>query len=393
MCGGSEPAAPDPYATADAQYKYNSQAATDTARINAVDQYGPYGSTTFQRNADGTPASQTVTLSPQVQQWLDSQFGASTKLQDATSRQLDYLPSDKFQLPTGSADEYSRQAFGDAVLDPSNFDTSQIAAASYEQAKAQFQPDLDAARKAKGIELANRGINPGDEIYNDEMDRIDRQANTAYSSAARQAGLDAGNEQTRAVNNAVTARNYGSNTYQTGLANQLLERNQPFSEAAALMGTTPQFQTPSYMNTSAVNVASPDYQGTVNANYAQASKNAQANNPWNTIGSIGAGLAGNTALFCDEDLKEEREPADGEAILMSFRKMPVENWEYTDEAQEGLGLPPGRRTGPMAQEYGEAMGEDPEAKTIDIGDAIGKLMAAMRGLEERTHHLRPQEAA
>lgn len=390
MCGGSKPKAPDPEQTAASQYKYNSQAAKDSAALNAVDQFGPFGSTTYQRRPDGTPLSQTVNLSPEVQSWLDSQFGSATKLQDATSRQLDYLPTDKFQLPTGTdATGYARDAFGDAVIDPSNFDTSKIANTSYEQAKSLFQPDIDDARKRTEIQLAQRGLNPGDSAYQAEMDRLDRQANNAYAGAARQAQLDAGNEQSRAIGNAVTARNFGSNTYQTNLANQLLERNQPFSEAAALMGTTPSFQTPSFMNTAASNIGAPDYAGLVSQNYQAQLQAANGRN--SALGGIGAAIAGPLAkaasplIFSDERLKEDIEPMgedDGEAILMSIQKMPVSEWQYKPEASEALGLDGERHMGPMAQDYSAAFGGD--GSTISLPDAVGKLMMAIKALEKRT---------
>jgi hypothetical protein len=386
MCGGAEaPEAPDPYATAEAQYLYEVKAAKEAAKLNAIDQFGPMGSTTYQRGADGTPTSQTVNLSPQVKAWLDSQFGSATKLQDATSKQLDYLPQDKYALPGGkSADQYAREAFGDEMLDPSRMsDTSEIARASYDSQKAMFAPDIDAARKQTEIRLAERGISPGDEIWRDEMDRIDRQANAAYEGASRSATLDAGNEQTRRVNAATQARNYGSNSYQTDVSNELLERNQPFAEAGALMGTTPQFQTPSFMNTGQQDVKAPDYQGAVNANYnaRMGQYNANQTQKQNMMGSI-AGLAGSAIqMFSDEDLKEDREAADGEAILAAFRGMPVDDYRYKEGAREAFDLPE-KRTGTMAQDYAEEFGGD--GHMIDVGDAVGKLMAAVKALDART---------
>ena len=362
--------------------------------MNSLDQFSPFGSTTFQRREDGTPISQTVTLSPQMENWLNSQFGASTKLQDATSRQLDYLPTDQFKLPTGtSADDYATQAFGSAVIDPSNFDTSKIAQTSYDQARSLIQPDIDSARKAAEIQLAQRGVNPGDEAYNAEMDRIDRQANTALAGAARQATLDAGNEQTRAVNNALTARNFGNNQYQQNLSNVMLERNQPFADAAALMGTTPSFQTPSFMNTTAQNVSAPDYMGAVNSNYQ--AQVQQANNSNNAMGGILGSIAGPLAkgaagmIFSDEDMKEgieEQDEGDDETVLMLISGMPVSEWQYKPEAQEGLGLDDDRHVGPMAQDMAERFGGD--GSTIDITSAIGRLMQAVRGLERRTSGMR-----
>lgn len=593
------PKAPNPNATADTQYEYNRQAALDQAMLNAIDQYGPYGSTIWARRPDGTPYAQSVTLSPEVQGWLDSQFGASTALQNAAQQQLGYLPTDKFALPTSpDAREYAAQGFGEKALDYSQFadplagdmyqstkvgagqttpidfastqqsysspyreqqygqqvnaqnynpvgyesrfneqaltqapGTQNIANTFYEQAVSRFQPQLDEARKAKSIELAQRGIPVGSEIYKDEMNRLDRSANQAYSDAARQAELAAGQEQSRlygqnlssaqfgasenqrgisdaqfAANLGMTeeqfraqfgsgedarrlanqqfaaqfgsgenqrnvadtqfgsqfgqsedarqfnqalqsagyydqgdltrrqfqsaedarmagadlsnrqflgtqenqqfnrlaqALGYGSGQYQTNLSNQLLERNQPFAEAAALMGTSPNFQTPSFQGATPTSVAAPDYAGLVSNNYNQAMNaynNAQTNSATNlsglmgAAGKIGAGIAGNYgAIFSDENLKEDREPADGEHILALMSTMPVDNYRYKDGAQAALGVPE-RRTGPMAQDYAERFPEGSDGRRIDIGDTIGKLMAAMKALDRRTQQLSPRMA-
>lgn len=360
-------------------------------RMGSLDQYSPFGSTTYERGPDGLPTSQTVSLSPEVQSWLDSQFGASAGLSDAALKQIGYLPEDRFELPTGpSATDYATGAFGTELLDPSSFsDLSDISQTSYDQAKSLFEPDIENARNQMEVQLAQRGIPVGSEIYNKEMDRLDRSANQAYSGAARQAKLDAGNEQSRRFNTALQGQTFGQNQYQTNLSNDLLERNQPYAEASALLGTNPSFQTPSFMNTPTQAISSPDYQGQVNANYqAQLDKNKGL---WNTIGSIGSAFAGSQAgsaalaalpLLSDEDMKEDREPVDGEVVLASFREMPIDEWSYTDEARMDHGVPGGRHIGPMAQDWQEQFGGD--GKTIPVVDALGRLSAAIKALDKRT---------
>lgn len=460
MCGGSDdappaPAAPDPWETAAAQYEYNSQAAHDSAYLNAVDQYGPYGSTIFARRPDGTPYAQAVQLAPEVQDMLDAQFGAGTALNQAAARQLGFLPQDRFRLPTApSSRDYATEAFGERTLDSDRFadplagdfvhaqsvdlaqapSTQDIASTFYNQAKSRFQPDLDEARKAKEIELARRGIPIGSEIYNDEMNRLDRNQNNLYSDAARQAELAAGQEQSRLFgqnlstaqyggqeqgrlqsadlanrgflgtqqnqqfNQLLSALGFGSGEYQQNLANTLLERNQPLQEYAALTGASPQFQAPSFMNTAALNVQAPDYTGVVNNNFAQQSANwrqqsanaAQDNGFMGSLlgpiaGGVGKAIGGGVGIFSDEDMKEDREPADGEAVLAAFREMPVDDYGYREEAQAAYGVPE-HRTGTMAQDWQREFGGD--GKTIDLGDAVGKLMAAMKALDRRTAGMR-----
>ncbi len=381
----------DPVATANAQYQYNKQAAIDSAKYNAVDQYGPFGSTTYQRRDDGTPISQTINLSPQTQQWLDSQFGAATALQDATQKQLGYLPTDRFALPTNkSGTDYATEAFGSDLMNrmPSS---GNIAQTSYDQAMAMIQPDLEAARKAKGIELVNRGIPVGSEIYNSEMTRLDTNEANARNSALRQAQLDAGNEETRQINAALAARGYGSNAYQQNLSNVMLERNQPYAEAAALMGTTPTFQTPTFMNTSALRIQSPDYTSTVNNNAAMqnAANNSSKSGLYSALGSIGSAALGSNTLmgkiFSDEDMKEDRHESDGESILVAFRDMPIDNYRYKDGPRKMFGLPE-HRTGPMAQDYAEKFPEGSDGHMIDLGDFVGKLASAVKALDARTRN-------
>ena len=438
MCGSSPPPQPDPFKTAEAQYGFEKRAAEDALRLNAIDQFGPFGSTTYQRDAEGLPTSQTVDLSPDVQNWLDSQFGASTALQSAAQNQLGFLPQDQFKLPNSpDARGYAAQAFGDQAIDPSRFvdplagdlyqqsgvgleqpgSTQDIASTFYDQARSRFQPDLDDQRNQLEVSLAQRGIPVGSEIYNTEMDRFDRNQNNLYSDAARQAELAAGQEQSRQFgqnlstaqyggqdqqrlqsadlanrgflgtqqnqqfNQLQNALQFGRGEYQTDLSNQLLERNQPYAEAAALLGSTPTFQTPSFQNTASQGVAAPDYSGLVNNNYAQqmAQHNADNSGFFGALGSIGSAVA--PMIFSDENMKEDRSPADGEMILASFREMPVDDYAYKPEAQEMFGLPE-RRTGTMAQDYAEHFGGD--GKTIDVGDAIGKLMSAMKALDART---------
>jgi hypothetical protein len=121
--------------------------------------------------------------------------------------------------------------------------------------------------------------------------------------------------------------------------------------------------------------------GGVNQSYANqmAQYNANQANKQGMMKSIG-GVAGTIAMMSDEDTKEERSEADGEAILAAFRGLPVDDYRYKDEAQEEFGLPE-HRTGPMAQDYAQTF--DGDGRTVDLGDAVGKLFAAVKALDAR----------
>lgn len=350
MCGSSisMPAAPDPAATAQAQYGYSKKAAEDALKMGSINQYGPYGSTTYQKDPKtGLPISQTVDLSPGVQEWLDKQFAVSGGLDQAAINQLGNMPTDKFSLSSIPS-------------------TDAIAQTAYQRQVDLMKPQFNEATNAMEVNLANRGIPVGSEIWNNESNRLERSQDAALKGAAQDATLLAAQEQQRLLGNAVT------------------EREMPFKELASYLGTSPNFQTPDFMKTPTVNMQSPDYTGLVNNNYNQAMNqyNIAQQGLWSGI--AGLGRAAMPLIFTsDKNLKEDRKPADGESILMILRDMPVDDYRYKDEAQKEMGLPE-HRTGPMAQDYEEAFPEGSDGHMIDIADVVGKLLGAVKALDRRT---------
>jgi len=108
----------------------------------------------------------------------------------------------------------------------------------------------------------------------------------------------------------------------------------------------------------------------------------------NVFGQI---LGGVGAIFSSEDLKENRSPADGEELLTAFRDVPVDDYDYKPEAQAALDLPESR-TGPMAQDYEGAFGgQGSDGTMIDGPDLLGKALAMLKALDDRTRHLAPTE--
>ena len=100
---------------------------------------------------------------------------------------------------------------------------------------------------------------------------------------------------------------------------------------------------------------------------------------------LGGGLALASKLpWSDERMKEDRTPADGEQILSAFEKLPVDDYKYKEEFQDKLALPE-ERTGPMAQDVAQLFGpEASDGSRIDMADVMGKIMAAIKALDERT---------
>lgn len=101
---------------------------------------------------------------------------------------------------------------------------------------------------------------------------------------------------------------------------------------------------------------------------------------------LGAGATiGGAFLMSDKKKKKKiKDVSDkGEEVLGAFSKLPIDSYEYKDDAVDQYGVPPGPRLGPMAQETPGKLGGVGNAG-LDMGNAIGALMLAVKALEQRT---------
>lgn len=349
MCGGSKPSAPDPAQTANAQYGYNKQAMLDTLKYNTLNQTNPYGSVTWQRDANGVPTGQTISLSPDVQNWLNNQFGLSSGVGSAALSQVGNLPTSPFSLSNIPS-------------------TADIAQGLYKQSSDLLKPQFDQQTNALNVQLAQRGLPIGSEASDLATKQLQANQNTALTNAANNATAAAGQEQQRQIGNALT------------------QYMLPYQQLQTLEGLTPGYSLPSFQSTPTVQEASPDYTSTVNNNYAQQMKQYTNDQQglWSGVSGLGSALIGAKPwTWSDENLKEDRSPADGESILMILRGMPVDDYRFKDEAQEALGVPE-HSTGPMAQDLQEAWPETSDGHTVNISAVLGKALAAIKALDART---------
>jgi hypothetical protein len=253
--GSSAPTAPtppDPYKTAGAQAGQNVQSAIANSYLGNVDQYGPYGSTTYSQTGDFYDMTgpdgrkykiprfaQTTTLSPEQQQLYEQQTRIGTSLNDLalsqTQRLADHLgrPIDASGLPQVSSDvSADRQRVEQALFDRLN-------------------PQLDRDRTALENTLVNQGFQRGTEAFTNAMDQFNRQVNdqrlavTARGLQEHQglAGMEQANRQ-------------------RALQEMLALRNQPINEISALMGGG-QVHLPSAQGYQGGNIAAADVAGSV----------------------------------------------------------------------------------------------------------------------------------
>jgi hypothetical protein len=240
--GPSAPPAPDPVATANAQASANKEAVRESAKVNAVDIYNPYGSTVYERNADGTPKAQRTTLSPGSQYIYDRQQEIGAKLADTANNRVNGivqspytnagLPYDPRSYDTSTLPTYqgqqtrgpqlpqqkqaSRGFFGFGVSAPPNptapdrnFATSipavpqgdyafgvrpprtesprTVGNSIYEQAVTRLNPRFEQEERRFEQTMANRGLPITGEAYRTARADFDRNRNDAYNDAVYRA--------------------------------------------------------------------------------------------------------------------------------------------------------------------------------------------------------------
>lgn len=175
-------------------------AAAATAAGNKTNVNTPNGSLTYSPGANGTWNAD-VQLSPAQQQ-----------LQNQT---------DKTSLGLAGLQDQATGRVGQSLNTP--WDSSGYAKApvnagttGQDAIMARLQPQQDRDQASLNNRLANQGIMPGSEAYNNEQDTFNRSKNDAYSQAALQ-GI-----------------NLDTNAHQQGMQEQSFLRSQPLNELNAL---------------------------------------------------------------------------------------------------------------------------------------------------------------
>ena len=357
----SPPKPPDYTKLVQEQSKANLEALVKSAGINAVDVYAPWGSTTFERNPDGTPKSQNINLSPEQQ----ALFGLQTNLAQA--------------MAGGAVDAYRRIPTGEFNFNglpgaPGQGDFTQwgnqISDAQYQRAMDLMRPEFDRRRNELEQRLADRGLPMSGENYQGEMSRFDRAVNEAQLGAARDALLSSGNEQSRMFGLAQTSRD-------KAIAEALMQRNQPYNELAMLQGG-PQMPLPNQQQLPAYQLQPADTMGAANMVYqGQMNRyNAQmANYQSNMQGLMGLAGAG-LSLFSSIDYKDRI--GEAPAVLEGLKALPVDVWAYKWDGKPHIGV--------YAEDFASTFGLG-DGKTIDAVDAIGVLFKAVKELAAKVDAL------
>lgn len=277
-------AAPNPTTTAAAQTASNQQTAITQQELNQTNQVNQNGTSTYQQtgtNADGTPQfTQTTSLSAPNQAIFNTNQGTEQNLATAGN-----------ELSANASKQLST---------PFSVDQS-IADKIDSIGKTQLDPMWAANDSAQAATLANQGVTPGSEAYNNAMVSYNAGKNSSYNQLFLQGDAQAESE---------------------SLANQ----NETINQLSALESGS-QVSTPTFSSTPQTSVAGTDVAGITQNAYADENQQAQqsvaANN--SMMGGL-FGLAG-TAATAGIKYSDRRLKTEVTRVGTGARGLPI--YEYT----------------------------------------------------------------
>jgi Chaperone of endosialidase len=167
------PAAPDPYAIANAQTQSNIATATAQSQLNNTNVTNPYGSSIYSSSIDPTTGlakfTQNISLTPGQQQILNNQQLMQQGAGQVGGGLLGNLSS-----------VFGQQAplYGDL-----NNQSNQAVQQYYNTQKGLLDPYWNQQTELNANNLANQGIAQGSDAYNNAMTQFNNAKNQAYNQA------------------------------------------------------------------------------------------------------------------------------------------------------------------------------------------------------------------
>ena len=347
------PAAPDYTALA----KQTSQGNLDMARMglaaNRVNQQTPFGGLSYSQtgtDAYGNPTyTATQTMSPEQQQLYNKQTGLQSGILDTAQSGLTGVQNSLMQ---GGVDTSKLAQTG---INPGETYSDAI--------MRRLAPQMQMESGQFDAQMANQGIAPGTEAYQNAKRQFDQGQNDKLTSAVV-GGMQTG----------LAANQQGFNQAQQNLMNPINMFNSVRNGAGGLTS-------PTYANSANMaNVAGPDYLGAGTSQYNAAMQNYNAQNAQNqnflggllTLGGSALGAPAGTFtgsnglfstvgnMFSDERLKEN-------VKHVGTHDLGVGIYEFN--YKKGYDLPEGTHIGVMAQEL-----EKVKPEAVSIADNGYKLV-------------------
>lgn len=287
----SAPPTPDYAAAAKEQGAANEATARLQGRMNNPNVHGPTGSQFVTWDGD-QPTIQQV-LTPDAQHALEAQQRTQAGLSGLAEKGIGTV-GDAIAQPFNPNLPRLQEGLRNVGDAPVNQGTT-----GQEAIMSRLAPQIDMEEKATRQRLANQGLVPGGEAYDNEM-RIQSQGHNdqRIQAAATGLGLDT-TAQNQRFNQERNRAEFGNTALQQSLAQQTQLRNQPLNEVSGLMSGS-QIQMPQFAGYRGSDVAPPPIFGAAQAQGAadiQRYGVEQSGNNAMTSGLFGlAGTAGRYAM-------------------------------------------------------------------------------------------------
>tara|TARA_R110000787_G_scaffold15048_1_gene46318 strand:- start:273 stop:1349 length:1077 start_codon:yes stop_codon:yes gene_type:complete len=324
----SAPAAPDPAATAAAQGAINEATAETQARLNRVNEIGPYGSSLYSKTDGGDGSSdytRTTTLDPAQQAILDQQNVITGDLNTLAGDQLG-------RVSTALADPYSYDGLPSAPTADAAA-RQQTIDALYGQYASRLDPRFADEQTAQLTSLANQGIAVGSDAYTKAMESFGRTKNDAYTSASNQAVASGGAEQNRLFG-------LQSNERERAIQEYTAQRNAPLNEVTALMSGT-QIQNPTFSAIPQTGIGAADITGPTALAYQgqmQNAANQQSANNAVTSGLFGLAGSGAKGVGMGMAMSDRRVKENISEVGKLDNGLTVYSYRFKDGGPQHIGL-------------------------------------------------------
>ena len=299
--GGGQPPPPDPWATAAATTQTNQNTAAYNKALNLNNFSNPFGAQSSSISGydptSGAPIYQTnVTASPDLQNRL-AQLMNQTGNADVINQ---HAANGLFQL----SDRYG--AFNNGLMGLGNTLSPQAAQqaqqqgqdAAYRSQTQYLDPQFSQQQTSLESRLANQGLTPGSQAYDNAFKLFDLSKNQAYGNAANQSILTGSqigtqNWQNQLAGGGFQAGLYGQMGQNIGSQGNMLAQmdsigQRPYQNLASIAGMIPGYSGPGQSGAAPADIGSyvnNAYQGQVAGANARTASN-------NSLIGAGAGLAG-----------------------------------------------------------------------------------------------------
>jgi len=174
----SPPPAPDPTQTAQAQTASNQQTALYNFGLANPNVTSPLGSDQFKvdtTNPNAPTVNQTITLSPDQQQLYNQNTQQSIGLSNLAGSMQDKVGA-AMNVPSATSADFNTEA-------------QNASDAYYKQQTQYLDPQYNQLQEQNNAMLANQGLTPGSEAYNNAQTNFNNQKQQAYSNAQENAIL------------------------------------------------------------------------------------------------------------------------------------------------------------------------------------------------------------